>query len=109
MWPATEWMVVGPSKRWMQDVTGPEGGFAASLPQKRSRPTGMRPASWPYLRIRSKSAAVRSHSGPASPFAHGSSTGAGSRVVSSGVRPALAGTVVSTARDRSGRRPFRRL
>ena len=57
----------------------------------------------------SKTAAVRSQSGPASPFRQASSTGAATSIVCTGMGPVAAGTVVSTARERSGLLPFRRL
>ena len=109
MWPPTAWIVTGRPSGLSQEETGPGTGRAASLPQSRRSPDGMTAASAPKRSTWSKTAAVRSQSGPVSPFGHASSTGAGRSIVSTGVSPRSPGTVVSTARERSGRLPFSRL
>ena len=85
MWPATAWIVVGRSSRRSQNVTGRPEDSPASLPQSSSRPTGNERVVLPVLahRVEERRGAVAE--APASPFAHGSSTGAGSSTVSSGV------------------------
>src|SRR6266571_4236520 len=95
--------------RRSQDVTGFGRGLAAFLPQRRLSPVGTRPAYGPYFLDRSRSAAARLQSFPRSVFAHASSTGAGRKMACTGVKFVVPGATVSTARDRSVARPFRRL
>ena len=64
MWPPTAWIVTGPLKLRPQVLTGLATGWAASLPQSRRRPVGMSAAPAPNRSTWSKTAAVRSQSGP---------------------------------------------
>ncbi len=70
----------------------------------------MEPARSPKRALTSATAAARSHSGePVWPGRQGSSTGAGSSMVSSGVTAALAGATRSWAAEVSGLAPASRL
>ena len=108
MWPATAWIVTGrpTSSRTSTRGSGPDerrpcrrAGAGRTRPAQsrcRSGRPGRRPPPCDRRAVRSRSPGT-------------SSTGAGSRRVWTGVRSCVAGMVVSTARERSGRTPFRRL
>ena len=67
MWPPTAWIVTGRATGRSQVVTALGTGCAASRPQIRSSPVGTTAESAPKRSTWSKTAAVRSHSGPLSP------------------------------------------
>ena len=111
MWPATDWIVSRPrdgsvAGRDVVDATGWRGVLAADDVEggrdergAAAEPLGLVERPPPCAR---RGAPTRPCGTRARPAPEG-------EVVETGFRPAVVGTVVSTARDRSGRRPLRRL
>src|SRR3954447_14628937 len=83
-------------------LAGELGKSASDLPQTKRSPDGISAASKPYFLISSLTATSREQRRECTLRGHGSSTGAGTRIVLSGVSCAwFVGRKRSTARERS--------